>query len=107
MRPIAAAFLILALVTPFAAAQQPAPAPPTDRVAALKASLQSSAVALRQYEWIETTVVSLKGEEKSNKESKCYYGADGKVQKVPIESAPEGGGKSPRGLRGKIVENKK
>jgi hypothetical protein len=26
---------------------------------------------------------------------------------VPIESAPEGGGKSPRGLRGKIVENKK
>jgi len=103
-RPIAATFLILALTAPFAAAQ---PAPPTDRVAALKASLQQSAVALRQYEWVETTVVSLKGEEKSNKESKCYYGADGKVQKVPVESAPEAGGKSPRGLRGKIVENKK
>jgi len=103
-RPIAAAFLILALTAPFAAAQ---PAPPTDRVAALKASLQQSAVALRQYEWVENTIVSLKGEAKSNKESRCYYGADGKVAKVPIESAPEGGGKSPRGLRGKIVENKK
>jgi len=102
--PIAAGFLILALTAPFAAAQ---PAAPADRVAALKASLQQSAVALRQYEWIETTVVSLKGEEKSNKESKCYYGADGKVAKVPLESTPEGDGKSPRGLRGKIVANKK
>jgi len=103
-RPVATSFLILALAAPLATAE---PAAPNDRVAALKTSLQQSAVALRQYEWVENTVVSLKGEAKSNKNSQCYYGADGKVQKVPIESAPEASGKSPRGLRGKIVDNKK
>ena len=62
--------------------------------------------ALRQYEWIETTVVSMKGEEKSRKQAQCYYGAEGTVQKVPI-GAPAAEGKTPRGVRGKIVENKK
>lgn len=78
-----------------------------DRVAAVKQSLGSSMAALRKYEWIETTVVSMKGEEKSRKQSRCYYGADGQVEKVPVESAPEAAAKEKRGLRGKIVENKK
>ena len=38
-------------------AQQPSG---EDRVAALKSSLASSKAVLRQYEWIETTVVNLK-----------------------------------------------
>jgi len=97
----------VALLAPPTAAQETPPAPGQDRVAAVKTSLQSSMAALRQYEWIETTAISLKGEEKSSKENRCYYGADGKVQKVPVESAPEGGGKKPRGVRGRIVENKK
>src|SRR5580765_6010336 len=93
-------------------AQQAAPAPapaPTgqDRVAALKQSLGSSMAALRKYEWMETTVVSMKGEEKSRKQNRCYYGADGKVQKVPVESAPAAPAKDKRGVRGKVVENKK
>ena len=84
-------------------AQAPAP---EERVAALKQSLQQSQAQLRQYEWIETTVMSLKGEEKSRKQNRCYYGADGNLQKVPVAaSAPQG--RKPRGLRGKIVENKK
>jgi len=97
----------LALLAPPVAAQQTPPPPGQDRVVAVKMSLQASMAALRQYEWIETTVVSLKGEEKSSKENRCYYGADGKVQKVPVASAPESDGKKPRGLRGKVVENKK
>jgi len=97
----------VAIVAPPVAAQQTPPSPQQDRVAAVKTSLKSSMATLRQYEWIETTVVSLKGEEKSSKENRCYYGADGKVQKVPVASAPEGDGKKPRGLRGKVVENKK
>jgi hypothetical protein len=91
------------------AAQQPAAAPAPakpDHVAAIKQSLGASMAALRQYEWIETTAVSMKGEEKSRKQEQCYYGADGKVQKVPI-GAPAADAKNPRGVRGKIVENKK
>jgi len=61
--------------------------------------------SLRQYEWIETTTVSLKGEEKSKTQNRCYYGADGKKQEVPVAAAPEA--KKKKGLRGKIVENKK
>ena len=104
-------FLTILVAVPLlavpAGAQQPPAASGQDRVAAVKQSLQSSMAALRQYEWVETTVVSMKGEEKSSKQNRCYYGADGQVQKVPIEGEPEGGGKQPRGLRGKIVENKK
>jgi hypothetical protein len=85
-----------------ALAQQPSL---PERVAALKASLAASQVILKQYEWIETTTVSLKGEEKSRKQERCYYGADGKVQKIEINASPEPEKK--RGLRGRIVERKK
>ena len=89
------------------AAQEPAvSAGETDHVAAIKQSLQTSTATLRQYQWVETTVVSLKGEEKSRTQNNCYYGADGKLQKTVIGSAPEGDDKK-RGLRGKVVENKK
>ncbi len=85
-------------------AQAPAPTIP-ERVAALKESLAKSAATLRQYEWIETTTISLKGEEKSKTQNRCYYGADGKKQEVPVAAAPET--KEKRGIRGKIVANKK
>lgn len=76
-----------------------------ERVIDLKTNLAQSQNVLRQYEWVETTVVSLKGEEKSRKQSACYYGADGKVTKVLLtQSAPEA---KKRGLRGLIAEEKK
>jgi len=78
---------------------------PQERIAALKQSLQEDQARLRQYEWIETTAVSLKGEEKSRKQNRCYHGADGKVQKVLVAAPPPPEKK--RGLRGKIIENKK
>jgi len=84
-----------------ALAQQPTT---QERVVALKASLAASQAVLKQYEWVETTVVSLKGEEKSRQMSRCYYGADGQVQKVPLTTPPAPEKK--RGLRGKIVEAK-
>jgi hypothetical protein len=88
-----------------------------DHVAALKQSLQQGQTLIRQYEWIETTVIKMKGEEKSRKQNRCYYGADGKVQKVPVgEAAPpqesSGGGGRP-GRRGggkmkeQVIEKKK
>ena len=83
-------------------AQQPTP---QERVVALKASLAASQAMLKPYEWIETTVVSLKGEEKSRQMNRCYHGADGQVQKVPVTAPPAEEKK--RGLRGKIAESKK
>ena len=87
---------------------------PQERVAALKQSLQDSQARLRTYEWIETTAISLKGEEKSRKQNRCYYGADGKVQKVPMGDGaappePQASGRGRRGGRVKanVVEHKK
>lgn len=87
-----------------ATAQAPQPSL-QERVAGLKATFAASQVALRQYEWIETTVVSLNGEEKSNKQQRCYYGADGALQKVLIDASPPPQPKP--GLRGRIIANKK
>jgi hypothetical protein len=86
-----------------AAVGTPAPA---EHVAALKESVKRDQANLKQYEWIETTVVSLKGEEKSRTQENCYYGADGKLQKVAVGDKPDAEGKK-HGVRGKVVENKK
>ena len=58
------------------------------RVAALKQSMAASQQSLRKYEWIETTVTSHKGEEKSRVEKRVYYGADGKLAKMPLAPRP-------------------
>jgi len=77
-----------------------------EKVAAIKQSLQKSAAALRSYEWIETTTVKIKGEEKSKQENRCYYGADGKQEKVPVEGQAQEPEKKKRGIRGRVVEKK-
>lgn len=75
------------------------------RVAALKQAVARDQQNLRQYEWIETTVISLKGDETSRQQKQCYYGADGVLQKVTVETSPPPAKKL--GLRGRIIENKK
>jgi hypothetical protein len=83
-------------------AQDPSP---QEQVAAVKTSLAASQAVLRQHEWIETTIVRLKGEEKARIQNRCYYGADGQLQKVQVSApAPQ---KKKRGLRGAIAESKK
>jgi hypothetical protein len=89
-----------------------APASPEERVAALKQSLAESQKRIRQYEWVETTAISLKGEEKARKQQRAYYGADGKLVKMPIGETPQkeaqqGGGRRGGRLKERIVENKK
>lgn len=87
---------------------------PDQMVATLKQNLAESQKRLRQYEWVETTAISLKGEEKSRKQQRVYYGADGKLVKTPLGEAPAkaaqgGGGGGRRGgrLKEKVIENKK
>jgi hypothetical protein len=104
-------------LAPGAGAQQPAPAGggQPDPVAALKLSIGEGTKKLAQYEWVETTIINLKGEEKGRKLNRCYYGADGKVQKIPLDQpaakaeAPGGGRGGRRGgrIKEQIVEKKK
>lgn len=93
----------LALAGQLATAQTP-PLSVPERVVSLKTNLAVSQANLRRYEWIETTVVSLNGEEKSRKQQRCYYGADGVLQKVVVDASPPPAKKP--GLRGRIIANK-
>ena len=77
-----------------------------DKVAALTQSLAANQKQLRQYTWVETTVVSMKGEEKSRVQKQCFYGPDGKVQKRQL-SAPAPQQPAPGGLKGKAIAKKK
>jgi hypothetical protein len=100
---------------PLARALAQAPPSPDQMVAALKQNLAESQKRLRQYEWVETTTISLKGEEKSSKQQRVYYGADGKLTKLPLgeppaQQAAQGGGRGGPGsgrLKQRVVENKK
>ena len=95
------------------AEQAPAQEPtPQQRIAALKANLAASQSALKKYEWIETTTISVKGEQKSQTVDQCYYDVTGTLQKVQTSesAAPQ---KRPRGpfgrapVRSEIAESKK
>ncbi|HEX5214493.1 MAG TPA: hypothetical protein VFV98_03470 [Vicinamibacterales bacterium] len=106
----------LGLMATLSAGQDAAQAPPSPDqvVAALKQNLAESAKKIRTYEWIETTSISLKGEEKARKQNRVFYGADGKLTKVPMGApaaapAPDSGGRGGRSgrLKEKVVENKK
>jgi hypothetical protein len=83
-----------------------APAPTAaERIAAIKANLVQSMQNLKAYQWTETQVVNLKGEDKSNKQFNCSYGPDGKVVKTPV--TPKAEEEKKRGIKGKVIENKK
>ncbi len=75
------------------------------RVAALKENVAHDQQSIRTYQWIETTVISLKGEEKARTQKQCYYGADGVLQKVTVDASPPPDKK--RGIRGRVIANKK
>ena len=112
---VVSGLLLLCLVQPAAsqpadssaAMKQPpaAPAGQKDHATAVKESFSKSMATLRKYQWLETTTLSLKGEEKSKTQSNCSYGPDGKVLKVPL--APPAEAEKKRGIKGKIIENKK
>ena len=85
-----------------ALAQQPTA---EDRVAALKASLASSRRPFASSSGSRRRPCPSRGSTKAQTQERCYFGADGKLQKVPVAAPPPAEKK--RGLRGKIAENKK
>jgi hypothetical protein len=77
-RTLGISMLALALASGgIAVAQAPQPSL-QERVAALKTAFSVSQANLRQYEWIETTVVSMNGEEKSRKRQRHGCRHDGR-----------------------------
>ena len=75
------------------------------KLAALKQSMAENKQKLRQYQWIETTQLTLKGDAKPPTKNSCLYGPDGQVEKTPIGPPPEqpSGGR----MKQKIIAKKK
>ncbi|MGA7223646.1 MAG: hypothetical protein WA603_20560 [Candidatus Acidiferrales bacterium] len=59
------------------------------KLAAVKQAAAENEQKLRQYQWTETTQLTLKGDPKPPSENMCQYGPDGQVQKTPIGPPPE------------------
>ena len=52
--------------------------------------MKASQEQLRDYQWIETTTVAVNGEQQSQVQKRCYYGVDGKLEKVIENQTPDG-----------------
>ena len=76
-----------------------------EKLAAAKQAAVENKQRLQQYQWTETTQVTLKGDQKPPTQSLCQYGPDGQVQKTPIGPPPQepSGGR----MKQKIIEKKK
>lgn len=103
--PMLCVALLLAATLHPASAQEPAG---MGQIGAMKEQLEEGLAKQRAYEWIETTTVFLDDEAKSTQQKRCYYGADGQIQKLPIAGAgaEDDSGRRPRGIRGRVVERK-
>jgi hypothetical protein len=102
LKLIVTALLATALAT--AVSAQTKPALP-QLIAGLRESLARNQAQLRQYQWTETTEMSIKGELKKRSQNECRYSPDGKVQKTPLGS-PSPSKAPTKGLKGKIASNK-
>ena len=75
------------------------------KLAALKQSAAENQQKLHQYQWTETTQLTLNGDAKPPTLSMCQYSPDGKVQKTPMGSPPPppSGGR----LKQRVIAKKK
>jgi hypothetical protein len=76
-----------------------------EKLAAVKASVAENKQKLQQYQWTETTQLTLKGDPKPPSTYLCRYGPDGQVQKTLTSPPPEppSGGR----LKQRVIEKKK
>ena len=97
-----AAFVLASAVVAFAQAGE-AGGELQQKVAAAKEAAAQNQQKLHQYQWTETTQLTLKGDEKPPTQAMCQYGPDGKVQKTEMGPPPPPSG---RRMKQKIVEKK-
>ena len=76
-----------------------------EKIAAVKQAAAENKQKIRQYQWVETTQLTLKGDAKPPTKNSCVYGPDGKVQKTMIGAPPPppSGGR----MKQKVIANKK
>jgi hypothetical protein len=76
-----------------------------EKLAAVKQAAAENKQQLRQYQWIETTQLTLKGDAKPPSQNQCQYGPDGQVKKTLISPppAPPNGGR----MKQRVIANKK
>jgi hypothetical protein len=103
LRLLTVCFALLSLLATAAAFAQNSDL--QQKLAAVQQSMAENKQKLQQYQWIETTQITLKGDAKPPTQNLCSYGADGRVQKTPIGPPPE----QPSGGRAKekIITKKK
>jgi hypothetical protein len=58
------------------------------KLAEVKQSVAANKQKLQQYQWTETTQLTLKGDAKPPSQNLCQYGAGGQVLKTPIGAPP-------------------
>jgi hypothetical protein len=75
------------------------------KLAVVKQAVAQNKQRLRQYQWTETTQLTLKGDAKPPSQNLCQYGPDGQVQKTPIgpPPPPPSGGR----MKQKVIAKKK
>jgi len=75
------------------------------KIAAVKQAAAENKQKLQQYQWVETTQLTLKGDAKPPTKNSCVYGPDGQVQKTMIGPPPQqpSGGR----MKQKIIAKKK
>jgi hypothetical protein len=75
------------------------------KLAAVKQAATENKQRLQQYQWTETTQLTLNGDAKPPTQNICQYGPGGQVQKTPIGPPPEqpSGGR----LKQRVIEKKK
>jgi hypothetical protein len=74
------------------------------KLADVKQSAALNNQMLHQYQWLETTQLTLKGDAKPPSQNQCQYGPDGQVQKTLISAPPPppSGGR----MKQRIIEKK-
>jgi hypothetical protein len=74
------------------------------KLAAVKQSVAENQQRLHQYQWVESTQMTLNGDAKPASQSMCQYAPDGTVQKTPISPPPPppSGGR----IKQRIIANK-
>ena len=78
--------------------------PDQDRLAMLKIAMAANAQQLHQYQWVETTQMTLNGEAKPPRQNACQYAPDGTVLKSEIGPPPPPPSGGP--LMQRIIERK-
>jgi hypothetical protein len=104
-RAISWTIVLIAVSTMWAQDEAAGKAQLQSRLAELKKAIAANKARLAKYQWLQTTEVAVKGEVKKKDSFQCRYGADGKLQKTPLETnQPEKA--PPGGLKGKLVAKK-